>query len=294
MGDAAVKPSDLMTADAVRREPLKMARTNMTKATRGRLVFFQFDRLAGFSELTHRVFSRKGGISQVPFDRLNVAFSVGDRRTAVLENRQLVADALDCASVAYANQVHGTRVLVFSGRDCADIPVASPRTGDALVSDIPGLALAIQVADCQALLLYDPVRRVVANVHAGWRGSVQNIVGKTVAVMHSRFGCRGADIVAAIAPSLGPCCAEFINYRTELPNKFWHYQTKDRYFDFWQISRDQLEKAGLQPANIHIGGLCTRCRTDYFYSYRGEARKTGRFVAVIGLRRPETNNPDTD
>ena len=140
------------------------------------------------------------------------------------------------------------------------------------------------MADCQAILLYDPVRRVVANVHSGWRGSVSDIAGKTVAAMENRFGCRGRNLVAAIAPSLGPCCAEFRNYREEIPESFWRYKDGAEHFDFWKISRDQLAAAGLTPDNIHAGGLCTRCRTDLFYSYRGEARQTGRFAAVIGLR----------
>jgi copper oxidase (laccase) domain-containing protein len=132
--------------------------------------------------------------------------------------------------------------------------------------------------------LYDPVRRVVANVHSGWRGSVADIAGKTVAVMKNGFGCRGGDMVAAIAPSLGPCCAEFVNYRDEIPEHFWTYRDTKNHFDFWSISCDQLTAAGLRPENIHSGGMCTRCGTDYFYSYRGEARNTGRFAAVIGLR----------
>ena len=140
------------------------------------------------------------------------------------------------------------------------------------------------MADCQAILLYDPLRRVVANVHAGWRGSIANIAEKTVAAMERQFGCRGHDMVAAIAPSLGPCCAEFIHYRNEIPEKFWKYKFDRNHFDFWKISQDQLAGAGLQPENIHGGNMCTRCRPDYFYSYRGEARHTGRFAAVIGLR----------
>lgn len=261
-----------------------MTGNKLIKAEREGVVYFQFAGLTEFPELDHRVFSRIGGRSQAPFDELNVAYSVGDQPGAVRQNRRLVAKAGDCRYTVYANQVHGTEILIYTGSGAAADMSGRPRTGDALITDIPGLSLAVQVADCQAILLYDSVRRVVANAHSGWRGSVNYIAGKTVAAMEDHFGCRGTDMVAAIGPSLGPCCAEFSNYRTEIPEKLWKYRDKANYFDFWKISRDQLTAAGLKLENIHTWGLCTRCGTDHFYSYRGEARHTGRFATVIGLR----------
>ena len=261
-----------------------MSGNTLIKTERAGVVFFQFAQLAAFPELSHQVFSRKGGFSQPPFNELNVAFSVGDRPEDVRDNRRQVAKAGDYRYMVYAHQVHGTGIQVYTESLPADVLGKQPRLGDALITDIPGLALVVQVADCQAILLYDPVRRVVANVHSGWRGSIENIAGKTVAAMEGKFGCRGRDITAAIGPSLGPCCAEFIHYRDEIPEKFWKYKLNGNHFDFWRISREQLAAAGLQSKNIQSGKLCTRCRPDYFYSYRGEARHTGRFAAVIGMR----------
>jgi hypothetical protein len=126
------------------------------------------------------------------------------------------------------------------------------------------------------------VRSVIANIHSGWRGSIANIIGRTVTVMQARFASRPADIRAGIGPSLGPCCAEFINFRKEIPRSLWAYQVVENYFDFWALSRDQLMQAGLQPAHIEIGGICTRCRSDLFFSYRA-ANLTGRMAAVIGM-----------
>ncbi len=264
-----------------------MSGNNMIQADRAGLVLFQFACLSRFRELSHQIFSRKGGLSRSPFDELNVAFSVGDNQADVHRNRRLVEKTVACQHTVYAHQVHGTDILIYSGKDPVTAAQAgTPCSGDAMITDIPGLALAVQVADCQAILLYDPIRKVVANIHSGWRGSVADIAGKTVAAMESHFGCRGKDMVAAIAPSLGPCCSEFINYRSEIPEKFWKYKDDGNCFDFWKISCDQLENAGLRPGNTHSGGMCTRCNTGYFYSYRGEAGNTGRFVAVIGLRMP--------
>lgn len=124
---------------------------------------------------------------------------------------------------------------------------------------------------------------MVANVHSGWRGSIANIIGHTLDAMKKNFGSDPAHVVAGIGPSLGPCCAEFVNYKEEIPEPFWKYRNDRRHFDFWAVSRDQLCEAGVCAENIHISGLCTRCRTDLFFSYRAEGI-TGRFAAIIGLK----------
>jgi YfiH family protein len=154
---------------------------------------------------------------------------------------------------------------------------------DAVVTDRSENYLVIQVADCQSVLMYEPVRRVVANVHSGWRGSIQNIIGCTVDAMKQYFGCSPDDILAGIGPSLGPCCAQFINYETEIPKEFWDYKDPDDHFDFWAISTDQLMKAGVRERNIESSQMCTRCRTEEFFSFRAE-KTTGRFASVIGLK----------
>ncbi|UCD66347.1 MAG: laccase domain-containing protein, partial [Deltaproteobacteria bacterium] len=132
-------------------------------------------------------------------------------------------------------------------------------------------------------MLYDHAKKVVGIAHAGWRGSVANIIASTVSAMSDAFATDPVDLIAAISPSLGPCCAEFVNYRSELPVALHDYQVRPDYFDFWAISRDQLCKAGLRLENIHIAGICTCCSHDYF-SYRRD-KKTGRFASVIGLKK---------
>ncbi len=99
-------------------------------------------------------------------------------------------------------------------------------SGDAMITDAPGQSLVIQTADCQAVLIYDPVRKAVANIHSGWRGSIQNIIGLTVQAMIKEFDSDPKNLLAGIGPSLGPCCAEFIHYRTEIPKAFWSYKNQ--------------------------------------------------------------------
>ena len=142
------------------------------------------------------------------------------------------------------------------------------------------VSLLIAVADCQAVLMYDPVKKIAANIHSGWRGSINNIIECTINSMKDRFGSLPADIVAGVGPSLGPCCAEFVNYKKEIPEKYWSFMISENHFDFWAVSNSQLCDSGVLPENIHIGGMCTKCNTDLFFSYRGN-NKTGRFAAVI-------------
>jgi len=252
----------------------------MKKIQKNGMILLQFPALAAYPGIRHAIFTRHGGISPAPYDSLNVAFSVGDDPATVAENRRRILRCLAVRDLVFARQVHGLGVLDCSGG--TGTVFKGPQTGDALVTDRTGTGLVIQAADCQAVLIADPIRRVVANVHAGWRGSIGNIIGETVTLMKRRFGCRPSEMAAGIAPSLGPCCAEFVNYRTEIPEEFWPYKDgKDR-FDFWTISRDQLIGAGLLAHRIEQSRLCTRCRTALFFSYRGE-RVTGRLPAVIGL-----------
>jgi YfiH family protein len=186
--------------------------------------------------------------------------------------------------MVFARQMHGTKILRLIGLGVDGVGADSSRrlVGDALVTNVPNTFLSVQTADCQSILLYDPSNRVAANVHSGWRGSIRNIVGQTVAVMRREFRSRPTDIIAGVGPSLGPCCAEFVHYRTEIPREFWKYKDDSDHFDFWAISRDQLGEAGVSPERITLSQVCTKCNQDHFFSFRGEG-VTGRFASVIGV-----------
>ncbi len=246
--------------------------------------FFTFEQFLKFPNIRHGIFTRCGGSSQGPFQSLNIGKGMGDESDNVQKNRIRISTVMDGNDIVYVNQNHGTEILVFNKSD----PVGAQfkdhdlLIGDAMVTDISEKFLAVQVADCQTVLMFDPKKTIVANVHAGWRGSIKNIIGRTVGVMKEIFGCDPANVSAGIGPSLGPCCAEFRNYRNEIPEQFWKYKNRQNYFDFWSISTDQLVSAGVLPDQISQSGLCTKCRTDLFYSYRAEGI-TGRFAAVIGL-----------
>jgi len=275
----------------------------------------QFNILAPYTDLVHGIFTRRGGDSSPPFDSLNMGLSTGDEVSHVRQNRCRIARHLGFKRALYLHQVHGNDVLVVDREsqvsnltshgmttqsvqeipnpysNCPDnsfqqngspsAPLTLP-VADGVVTNVPGILLVIQVADCQAVVLFDPVKRVVANLHSGWRGNVANIIGRGVEVMVTQFGCDPGNIRAGIGPSLGPCCAEFIHYKSELPQAFLKYRQGEHHFDFWAISRDQLMAKGIQPDHIEVTDLCTQCHPNRFFSYRHE-KSTGRFAVAAGL-----------
>jgi hypothetical protein len=247
-----------------------------------------FPIIAAIPQLRHGVFNRHGGVSRPPYDSLNVAWTNGDQQEAVRENLRRVKESLGVDELLAAPQVHGDTITIIDENSLPPVdphlPVRITAPADALVTGLRGVGLLIKVADCQAVFLVDPVRQVVANIHCGWRGSVQGILGKVVALLERRFQSRPVDLLATISPSLGPCCAEFRSYHRELPPSFLPFKIGDNHFDFWAISRWQLEQAGLRPEHIEVSTHCTVCGTDRFFSYRA-ARVTGRMAAVVGWRR---------
>ena len=234
---------------------------------------------------SHAFFNRHGGTGRSPFSTRNVSFGVGDEASSVVKNRELVKQALRLDRLVSAKQVHGNAIYRYSG----DLAEGDEVEGiDALITDRTGAGLMIQQADCQAVLLFDPVRQAIGAIHCGWRGSVSGIIGKTIARMTECFNTDPGQLRAAVSPSLGPCCAEFVNYKTELPAPFHRFQVKDMYFDFWDITRWQLQECGLSKEAIAVAGVCTVCSPDYF-SYRRAVRtgnaSTGRNCSVIALRK---------
>ena len=194
----------------------------------------EFTNLKVFPQIVHSVFTRRGGVSNQPFDSLNVSFSNGDKEACVAENRSRIMNALDRNSTpVFIDQVHEDNIIVLENNKIEKFLYKA----DGIITNVKGKLLFIQVADCQSVMMFDPVNNVIANVHSGWRGSVKNIIGKCVDIMGKKFGTSPENIVAGISPSLGPCCAEFVNYRKEFPESVWKYKEKDSLnFDFWELS----------------------------------------------------------
>jgi len=216
------------------------------------------------------MFNRFSGASLPPFASLNFSFGVGDDPRHVTANRQHVKLAIGLRFLISAKQVHGKRV--YCGSDItSDLEVVGY---DALITNQRGVGLLIQQADCQAILIHDPNRQVIAAVHCGWRGSTANIIGSTIATMKRTYQTDPTDLLVAISPSLGPCCAEFMNYQQELPEELHQFQEKPYHFNFWDMSTTQLIEAGVRAKHIDATRICTACNQDYF-SYRRTKKESG-------------------
>jgi YfiH family protein len=213
-----------------------------------------------------------------------------------------LAAAVGARGVAMATQVHGRTVVVL--RDGESLPASSPEA-DAFVSSSPDIAVAIRVADCVPLLMADRARGVVAAVHAGWRGTAARAAVASLDTLDREFGTKPADVIAAIGPSIGPCCYEV---GSELVDAFAAAGHERHLIDRWFLTpapsrrsafdvdarkqlklrldlaganRDQLVLAGVPEDQIHVSGLCTAMHLAVLTSYRAEKDASGRLVGVI-------------
>lgn len=261
--------------------------------TKNELVYLTSDVLADGGTV-HGFSTRRGGVSPAPWDSLNLDDRRGDDPANVQENFRRLCAALDADAerVVLSRQVHRDDVRVVTAED-AGKGLWRPRdydSADALVTDVPGLALIVFSADCNVLLLHDPVRRVVGAAHAGWRGTAAGIAGKTARVMGEVYGCRMEDIRAAVGPAIGQCCFETDGDVPEAlraalgaaaePYMVWN-GTK------WHIDLKGVNALWLRlecVAHIDICGDCTACRPDLYWSHRKMGLQRGEQAALIALR----------
>ncbi len=263
-----------------------------------------------FPWLVHGFSTRPGGVSSLESEKvLNLGFMEWDTRENVLENRRRFQSALGDSDLDLVplKQIHSDVIRVFPG------PATESCKGDASATNHPALLLAIQTADCVPILLVDPKKRAVAAIHAGWRGTLARITQKAVGQMQFEFGSKPSDLLAAIGPSIGPCCyevaADFVTKFTaqfadaadyfdeprsgEEPNPLqWlnmkppghQPPPKNVHLDLRKANRSQLVSAGLLSKNIYVSDLCTACHTSLLFSHRREGPLSGRLMSAIGLR----------
>lgn len=245
----------------------------MLRKKSGSIEWLEFEQLADIPGLVHGIFLKAGGESQGPFASLNLG-GPGDNPEMVDQNREKVRLLLGGPELISGKQCHGKEVKA--------VPLSEGEECDGLMTRDRNQALMIKHADCQAAIFYDRLNKAIANVHCGWRGNVQNIYAQAIEQMRVKFGSKPENLLVSISPSLGPCCAEFINYKTELPIPFWDYQAKSLYFNLWEISRRQLLECGILSNHIEIACICTCCNAHDYFSYRRE-KVTGRNATIVLL-----------
>jgi polyphenol oxidase len=267
--------------------------------------------------LVHGFSTRLGGVSPVYGGRaLNLGFTPEDSRAAVERNRQLFLKELGAANgrkswpLVSLRQIHSDLIHRVDGVS------QEPLAGDGIVTDTPGLIVAVQAADCFPIILVDRKRRAVGVFHAGWRGTVQRIVEKGVSEMRRHFDCEPRNIVAAIGPGVQACCYDVgEEVRTKFRSQFSYADSLFRevkesdpvrekypllfltarapghselpvklFLDLKEANRRQLLDAGVSAKNIDATSPCTTCHPELLFSYRAEKGVTGRMMAAAGIR----------
>jgi len=290
-----------------------------TKQTPAALRVLRAKPLERLAWLVHGFSTRAGGASTAYGRKgdLNLGFTKEDARPSVEQNRGRFLEALGVPRwpVVTLKQVHSDVIHRVHGDSNKASKAA--RSGDGLVTNVPGVLLAIQTADCLPILLVDPERHAVGAFHAGWRGTLARIVEKGVGRMRKEFGSDPAKLLAAIGPGVGACCyavgselrdkfeSQFA-YAAELFTEVYdanavhnrypllfltarapgHSETigPELHLDLAKANRRQLEDAGVTAANVTDLALCTACDPKLLFSYRAEHGKTGRLLGAIGIR----------
>ena len=268
---------------------------NITEQTKNGVTFYSADGITAAGGVAHGFSTRLGGVSEGMWSSLNLGVSRGDDPDHVRENYRRFFAAIGASGnrLARTHQVHGASVRTVTTADLHTDPCEKVGyDADGLMTDLPGVALVVYAADCVPILFYDPARRCVAAVHAGWRGTAAGVATAAVDRMKNVYGSRSEDILAAIGPGIGPDCFET---HEDVPNAMTsamgtgvlrHIKIKENgkfTVDLKAINAMRLEQAGLDRSHIAVSSLCTSCNPDKFWSHRKLGTNRGSMAAAIQL-----------
>jgi YfiH family protein len=236
--------------------------------------------------------TRHEGVSRAPYNSLNLGLTTLAAPSSVEGNRSLLARAFGTHvnRLLTVNQVHGADILVIDTPN-PDYSHFLRLDCDGIITNQPGVMIGVGVADCVPVLLFDPVKRAVAALHAGWKGTAQRICEKGVESLMTLFGSQPADILAAIGPAIGSCCYEVdapVRAAFACSDADWSTFARPAGSDRWQLNlkeanRLQLLGRGIPESRIEVAGHCVSCSPELFFSYRRDQGETGRQFGFIML-----------
>ena len=261
------------------------------------VVFLKFPAFETTGLVKHGFSTRMGGISTGIFSTMNLGFGRGDLDENVRKNFELFCDAVGVGpeTMVHTLQVHEDCVERVTAADRGKGYLTKRLAGvDGLITNDPEVALITFYADCVPLFFLDPVKKAIGLSHAGWRGTVKGIGGKTVRRMQQEFGCNPEDILAAIGPSVGQCCYEvsedvkievekIVNH--DIIDKIVKKQPASKYLlDLWALNRILLIDAGIKASHITTTDLCTCCNHEELYSHRATGGQRGNLAGILSLK----------
>ena len=222
-------------------------------------------------------FSTKIGLKRKAPHYFNMSYSVGDDSNIVDENRKYFFNQLGVSvdSVAYQKQVHGDDIkIVKFGGDCGE--------SDAMITTKKGIGLAISTADCCAIFIFDAVKRIIAGVHSGWRGTSKRILSKVLKILFEEYNSKPENLLCYLSPSIskvnysvGPEVAQQFDLRYIMP------VGENFLLNISKINYDILLHSGVKPQNIQLSNLCSYEYSSILHSYRRDGKQSGRSLGVI-------------
>lgn len=260
-----------------------------------KLVYIQFSNLLKYKGILKHCFTtRLGGLSKGEYASLNLGLMKNDSRENVMGNFEIISKSIGISinNMVLSNQVHGTKIIIVDEKDRGKgILRKSDIIGvDGLATNSPEVALVTFYADCVPVYLFDPVKKAIALVHSGWRGTVNQIAAVAIDLLHEKFGTLPSDIEAAIGPSINQCCFEVGNevYDEFCSKLSWSREFFENFNGKWHLSlqgviRKTLLNNGLVTGKIVVSRMCTRCNNDLFFSHRADNGKTGSLAAIMQL-----------
>ena len=255
------------------------------------LSILKFNNLDKFPELCHFSTLRTGGNSTDAYSTLNLGLNSGDINSNVMANRLALCKTLGIRPdrLIFPKQTHTATVKVITNDFLSLRPEERKlflHETDAVITALKGVCIAVKTADCVPVLLYDPRQKVVAAIHAGWRGTAQNIVLKTIHKLVEEFGSDPADLFAGIGPSISPDVYEVgEDVHSQFDPEFYRdtrsVKSDKRMLDLWKANQHQLIAGGISFDQIETAQLCTWSNPDRFFSARRDGAKTGRMATGI-------------
>ncbi len=267
---------------------------NMNFNERSGVAYLTSPSFERFGFVRHAFSTRLGGVSQNEYASMNLNFGRGDPDETVMENyrRFCLAAGFDSRTLVASAQDHHTFIRRVTSENYGN-GIWKPRdmqSVDGLITNEPNVTLVTYYADCVPLFFLDPQKRAIGLAHAGWRGTVAKIGEKAVEAMEREFGSDPKKILAAVGPSIGPCCFEvdapvydeFIKLMELAPQEFITEKGGGKYMiDLWEANRRVLMNAGIPAENISVAQLCTKCNAEWLFSHRASGGKRGGLAAMM-------------
>lgn len=267
----------------------------------GNVEYLEFRILNQYSDkLKHCFTLRHGGVSRGLYDSLNFRTTGNDKKENVYKNIEIICNKLNISpdNICKAHQLHTDDILVLNNNNKQkyNFRVNNDEKFDAYVTNEKNIATLVTTADCNPIIIYDPVKNVVANVHSGWKGTVKQIYLKVAKFLHKKFECNYLDLIVCVGPSINKCC--WLSQDEDLRKLFlsiWPYEDEyienkeNGYFgvDFPYVIKKDLINLGLKKENIVLSNICTCCNTESFYSYRDATKKAqkdyGTMATIVEL-----------